>query len=165
MAPVPAPKNLDYLDCSVANTLELIGDRWSLLILRDAFMGVRRFEDFHDDLGIARNILSARLDRLVRGGILETRRYQDHPPRDEYVLTTSGKDLFDVLLAMWRWGDRWVPPPDAEPRELYHTQCGEVTRMMPACEHCGGELKRSELRIRPGLAVVSVGLGAKAGVG
>jgi DNA-binding HxlR family transcriptional regulator len=154
---VPAPKNLDYLDCSIANTLELIGDRWSLLILRDAFMGVRRFEDFHNDLGIARNILSARLDRLIAGGILETRRYQDHPSRDEYVLTASGKDLFDVLLAMWRWGDRWAPPPEAELRELFHTQCGEVTQMVPACQHCGGELRRSELRIRPGLAVVDAG--------
>ena len=112
MGLMPARKNLDYLDCSVANALDVIGDRWSLLILRDAFLGVRRFDHWQRDLGIARNILAQRLDRLVEAEVLETRRYQDNPPRDEYVLTAKGKDLLDVLLTLWRWGDRWAPPPE-----------------------------------------------------
>lgn len=151
---MPGPKDLEYLDCSVANTVETIGDRWIILILRDAFMGVRRFEDFQKDLGIARNILSNRLDRLVGAGILETVPYQANPPRSEYKLTPMGKDLLDVLLALWRWGDRWQAPQDAELRELIHLECGEPTHIVASCSHCGGELKRSNLRIIPGLAVV-----------
>ena len=86
-----SPKDLTYLDCSIANSMEVIGDRWNILILRDAFMGVRRFEDFHKDLGIARNILSDRLDRLVAADVLKQVRYQDNPPRDEYKLTPKGQ--------------------------------------------------------------------------
>jgi len=152
---VPARKSLAFLNCSVANTLDIIGDRWTVLILRDLFMGVRRFEDFHDDLGIARNILSDRLDRLVRAGVVETRRYQEHPARDAYVLTENGKDLVDVLLALWRWGDRWAPAPGMEPRHLVHLDCGHVTHAVPSCAHCGGELRRSNLRIEPALPVVT----------
>jgi DNA-binding HxlR family transcriptional regulator len=155
MGLMPARKNLDYLDCSVANALDVIGDRWSLLILRDAFLGVRRFDHWQRDLGIARNILAQRLDRLVEAEVLETRRYQDNPPRDEYVLTAKGKDLLDVLLTLWRWGDRWAPPPEEMHRDLIHLDCGEVTHAVPSCAHCGGELKRSNLRIEPGLDVVA----------
>ena len=81
------------------------------MILRDAFLGVRRFDEFQRDLGIARNILSDRLDRLVAEGILEPTRYEDHPPRYEYLLTAKGEDLLDVMLALWRWGERWDPVP------------------------------------------------------
>ena len=155
MRVMPARKNLDYLDCSVANALDVIGDRWSLLILRDAFMGVRRFDHWQRDLGIARNILAQRLDRLVEAEVLATQRYQDNPPRDEYRLTAKGKDLLDVLLTLWRWGDRWAPPPDAAHRDLIHVACGHVTHAVPSCAHCGGELTRSNLRIEPGLDVVA----------
>lgn len=151
---MPARKTLDYLDCSVANTLDIIGDRWTVLLLRDAFLGVRRFDDFQKDLGIARNILSTRLDRLVGAGVFETRRYEDRPPRDEYVLTAKGKDLLDVLLALWRWGDRWAPPPVDWNRDLIHLDCGQPTHAVASCAHCGGELTRANLRIEPGLAVV-----------
>jgi DNA-binding HxlR family transcriptional regulator len=157
---MPARKNLDYLDCSVANALDIIGDRWSLLILRDAFLGVRRFDDWQKDLGIARNILAQRLDRLVQAEILEPRRYQESPARDEYVLTAKGKDLLDVLLTLWRWGDRWTPPPPKVHRDLVHLDCGHVTHAVPSCAHCGEELKRSNLRIEPGLAVVAERLAA-----
>jgi DNA-binding HxlR family transcriptional regulator len=154
MSVMPARKNLDYLDCSVANALDIIGDRWSLLILRDAFLGVRRFDDWQRDLEIARNILAQRLDRLVEAEVLEARRYQENPPRDEYVLTAKGKDLLDVLLTLWRWGDRWAPPPPEMHRDLVHLDCGHVTHAVPSCAHCGQELTRSNLRIEPGLAVV-----------
>ena len=151
---MPGPKDLTYLGCSIANSVPILGDRWNILILRDAFMGVRRFEDFQTDLGIARNILSSRLDDLVGAGIFETREYQDNPPRHEYRLTEKGKDLMDLLLALWRWGDRWAPPELRDPRKLIHLDCGHPTQIVAACAHCGGELKRSNLRIEPGLEVV-----------
>lgn len=159
---MPKRKTLEYLDCSVANALDVIGDRWCLLILRDAFLGVRRFDDFQQDLGIARNILSERLDRLLTAEVLETRRYQEHPPRDEYVLTAKGKDLLDVLLTLWRWGDRWAPPPEEMHRDLVHVDCGHATHAVPSCARCGAELNRSNLRIEPALAVVSERLSVKA---
>lgn len=161
MAPMPGPKDLGYLDCSIAQNVDIIGDRWNVLILRDAFIGVRRFEDFANDLGIARNILSNRLDRLVSAGVFEAVQYQEHPPRDEYRLTEKGKDLLDVLLALWRWGDRWSPPT-GDLRQLIHLDCGKPTYSVAACAHCGGELKRSNLRIEPGLDVVDNRLAARA---
>jgi DNA-binding HxlR family transcriptional regulator len=144
---MPSPKRLDHLECVVANGLEVFGDRWSVLILRDAFLGVRRFEEFRRDLAIARNILTDRLDRLVDNGILARRPYQDHPPRDEYVLTDKGKDLLDVLLALWRWGDRWEPVTN--PRKLIHKSCGEATYAVATCAHCGEALSRRDLLLDP----------------
>ncbi len=91
MAFVPSRKSLEHLRCSVANTAELIGDRWTVLILRDAFMGVRRFDDFQKDLGIARNVLTERLTMLVDNDILFTQQYEDRPPRFEYRLTLKGQ--------------------------------------------------------------------------
>ncbi len=146
---MPMRKSLAELECTVANGVELFGDRWSLMILRDAFLGVRRFDEFRRDLGISRNILSERLDRLVAAGILETRRYEDHPPRHEYVLSEKGRDLLDVLLALWRWGDRWDPVPVERRRRLIHRDCGEATPGVVVCTHCGGELERRNLRIDP----------------
>jgi DNA-binding HxlR family transcriptional regulator len=150
---MPPRKSFDHLDCSIANTVGLIGDRWSLLILRDAFYGVRRFDDFQRDLGIARNILTERLDTLTRHGVLTTRLYNDRPPRHEYVLTEKGRDLFDVLMALWRFGDRWEPADD--PRVAIHTDCGMQTHLVPACAHCGGELTRRNVRVVPLPAVVA----------
>ena len=92
--------------CSVARPLGVVGERWTLLILRDAFNGVRRFEDFQESLGIARNILTDRLQTLVAQGVLEKRRYQEHPERFEYRLTAKGRDLFPVLVALMQCGDR-----------------------------------------------------------
>ena len=152
---MPGPKDLGYLECSIANSVPILGDRWNLLIIRDAFMGVRRFEDFQADLGIARNILSSRLNDLVAEGLFETVPYQDNPPRNEYRLTPKGKDLMDLLLALWRWGDKWAPPEERDPRELIHLDCGESTHIVASCAHCGGELTRSNLRIVPGLEVLA----------
>lgn len=146
---MPAPKSLTDLQCALANGVEIFGDRWSLLILRDAFLGVKRFEEFHRDLGIARNVLSARLDRLVIEGILTTRSYQENPPRHDYLLTEKGKDLLDVLLALWRWGDRWDPVDEEDRRYLIHRDCGATTHGVVVCSVCGGELRRSNLRIEP----------------
>ena len=94
--------------CAIAATLEVVGDPWTLLILRDAFQGVRRFEQWQERLGVARNVLAARLKSLVGYGVMETRRYSERPPRHEYVLTAKGRDLSNVLLTMAEWGDRHV---------------------------------------------------------
>src|SRR6185437_16671788 len=97
-------------NCSIARALEVLGDRWTLLVIRDAFLGVHRFDDFQRDLGVARNVLSDRLARLVDEGLLERRRYQERPERFEYRLTEKGLDLFEVLAALMHWGDRWYAP-------------------------------------------------------
>jgi DNA-binding HxlR family transcriptional regulator len=157
---MPSPKRLDHLECVVANGLEVFGDRWSVLILRDAFLGVRRFEEFRRDLDIARNILTDRLDRLVGNGILIRQPYQEHPPRDEYMLTDKGKDLLDVLLALWRWGDRWEPV--SNPRRLIHKSCGQVTYAVATCAHCGEALtSRRDLLVEPLPPVVAERLAAR----
>ena len=97
-------------NCSVARTLELVGERWTLLIVRDAFLGRRRFEEFQESLGIARNILTDRLAKLVDHGIFERVRYQERPERYEYRLTDKGRDLRVPLLALMQWGDRHLSP-------------------------------------------------------
>ena len=144
----------DYssFNCSVADTAQIIGERWSLLILRDAFYGVRRFDDFQKDLGIARNILSDRLAKLMAHGIMETRRYQEHPPRNEYRLTEKGKDLFDVLVALMTWGERWGAAED--PQVLIHNDCGSHTQLVATCSNCGEHIHRRNVRVEPMLPIV-----------
>src|ERR671919_3186160 len=109
-------KDFSEMPCSVARTLEVIGDRWTILILRDAFYGVRRFDDLRRGLGVARNILTDRLSKLVEHGVLERVPYQDPPPRFEYRLTEKGRDLWHVVTAVRQWGDRWAAP-DGPPRK------------------------------------------------
>jgi DNA-binding HxlR family transcriptional regulator len=111
--------SLEDRNCSIAQCLEVTGDWWTLLILRDVFLGVRRFDELQVDLGISRNVLARRLDQLVADEILERRPYSDAPPRAEYVLTEKGRDLFPVLAAMMRWGDKWLSP-DGPPINLLH---------------------------------------------
>jgi DNA-binding HxlR family transcriptional regulator len=98
------------MPCSVAQCLEVVGERWTMLVVRDAFRGMRRFEDFRTSTGISRNTLTDRLDLLVREGVLERRPYQERPPRHEYLLTDKGRDLWHVVTAMREWGDRWAAP-------------------------------------------------------
>ena len=142
-------KKLTDLECSIARTLEVVGERWSLLILRDAFYGVRRFDDFQQELGVARNILTDRLNKLVGHGVLEKSQYEERPPRFEYRLTEKGRDLLPVLLTMMRWGDRWAMTGDAPPVTLTHTTCGNDTHAILTCASCGEELRLGELRVHP----------------
>jgi DNA-binding HxlR family transcriptional regulator len=136
------------MDCSVARTLEVVGERWSLLILRNAFYGVRRFDDFQRGLGIARNILANRLSALVDHGVFDRHQYQDRPLRYEYRLTDKGRDLLPVVLAMMRWGDRWTS--DAEPPvTLTHTTCGKITHPRVTCDHCGEALDLRTVQADP----------------
>src|SRR5918997_3091370 len=122
-----SPADFAAMDCSIARTLDAIGDRWSLLIIRDAFYGVRRFDVFQKDLGVARNVLTDRLQKLVDKGVLERRQYEERPPRFEYRLTERGRDLVGVVLAMMRWGDRWTGGGDSPPVTLTHLSCGHAT--------------------------------------
>jgi DNA-binding HxlR family transcriptional regulator len=146
---MPRPVDLSQFSCSVARTLGIVGDKWTLLVLRDAFYGVRRFEDFARDLGIARNVLTSRLTRLVDAGVLIRRQYEEHPPRFEYRLTAKGRDLLPVLLTMMRWGDTWAGPDDEAPIDLLHDACSNSTHAVITCEHCGDELTPFNVKVEP----------------
>ncbi len=106
-------KSFETLECPIARSLERVGEWWSILILRDAFLGATRFEQFQKSLGIASNMLTRRLGALVEAGMLEKRRYSERPPRDEYVLTEQGRDFLPVLWALLAWGNRHFAPEGA----------------------------------------------------
>jgi DNA-binding HxlR family transcriptional regulator len=138
------------MNCAIAQSLEIIGEWWTLLILRDAFFGVTRFGDFQSRLGIARNILSARLDKLVETGVLERRVYDEARNRSDYVLTDKGRALWPVLTAIRQWGDEWVLGEGNEPVELVHETCGARCHATPTCSECGEPLRLEDLRAVPG---------------
>jgi len=142
-------RTYDDQNCSIARALELVGERWTLLIVRDAFLGVRRFDDFQESLGLSRGVLTDRLNRLIDAGILERRMYQEHPPRYEYRLTDKGLDLWPVTIALLKWGDRYYAD-DGPPRLILHRDCGgEVTEQL-TCAKCGAELDARDVEARPG---------------
>jgi len=143
-------RNLSAWPCSVARSLELVGDAWSALILRDAFHGLRRFDDFHNSLGLARNTLSDRLNKLVEGGLLSRRPYQNNPPRNEYVLTEKGKDFFPVLAALLAWGDRWLDGGDGAPVTLHHKAHLHPLRISMVCGDCGESVASDDVEFRLG---------------
>jgi DNA-binding HxlR family transcriptional regulator len=126
-------------NCSVARSLEVIGERWTLLIVRNAFYGVRRFDDHQRWLGIARNVLQARLERLVEEGILRKELYQERPPRYEYRLTRKGIDLWPVLVTLLQWGDRHATDA-GPPMVLRHKGCGGGVDDHLRCDRCGADL-------------------------
>lgn len=133
----------------MARTLELIGERWTILIVREAFLGTRRFDEFHRALGVARNVLQARLERLVEAGILQRVLYQERPPRHEYRLTDKGVDLWPVLVALLKWGDRYAAPAGA-PMVLMHRDCGGEVDDRRRCTRCQAELAARDVRAVPG---------------
>ena len=138
--------------CSIARTLELVGERWTLLIVRDAFLGLRRFEEFQQSLGIARNVLTDRLNRLVEEGILRRTEYQQRPTRYEYRLTRKGVDLWPVLMSAMKWGDRHLYEGEA-PVRVVHEGCGGELDERFHCTKCGAELGPGDVHgePRPGL--------------
>jgi DNA-binding HxlR family transcriptional regulator len=136
--------------CSIAATLEVVGERWSLLIVRNVLLGVRRFDALQQDLGVARNVLQARLERLIEHGVLERRLYQEHPPRYEYFLTEKGLDLWPTIVALLQWGDRYAPTPDGPPVLLEHRGCGGAIDAHRICERCGERLGPRDSIARPG---------------
>jgi DNA-binding HxlR family transcriptional regulator len=142
------------MNCSIGQSLEVVGEWWSLLIIRDAFMGVTRFDEFQEDLGIARNVLNQRLSHLVEEGIFERVAYNEHPPRYDYVLTEQGRDLWPVVVALRQWGDRWRAP-DGPPLQLVHRQCGHITELVAVCGHCGESVGPTDVSAVPGPGHVS----------
>jgi DNA-binding HxlR family transcriptional regulator len=147
------PRTYDSQVCSIARTLEVIGDRWTMLVIRDVFNGFRRFDDIQGNLGCARNVLADRLSRLVEDGILEKRRYQERPERFEYRLTEKGIDLWPVLVTLLKWGDRHAPGPDGPPVIVRHRGCGGEVNELLNCSRCGKAVtpRTSEATPGPGL--------------
>ncbi len=152
--------------CSVARALGVIGDRWSPLLVREAFGGATRFEEFLDGVGASRAIVTDRLAKLVEGGVFERKSYQDNPPRHTYTLTDKGRDLLPVLLTLQAWGDRWLDDGKGPPFSIVHDTCGHATEARLYCTHCNEPLgsdisghprpgswardrKRTKRRLRP----------------
>jgi DNA-binding HxlR family transcriptional regulator len=129
---------LQDLYCSVARTWSVIGERWTMMILRECFRGERRYDHFRSKLGLGANVLNDRLRVLVDEGILDRVQYQDHPPRYEYRLTTKGADLYPVLLSLVGWGDKYKN--DVPPMRLIHRGCSNAAEPHMTCAHCGEPL-------------------------
>lgn len=141
--------------CSIARTLEVVGERWSLLIVRDALLGLRRFDEFQQSLAIARNVLTDRLTKLVEHGVFERVRYQDRPARYEYRLTPMGEELFLPLLALMHWGDRHLAGDVGPPRLVEHSGCGGSVVEELVCSGCGRKVTPGQVHTRPGPALTA----------
>lgn len=129
-------QNVGEMPCSVARSLSILGDRWTLLVLRNAFLGMRRFDDFQTNLGVTRHVLADRLSRLVETGVFSKVPYQDNPPRYEYRLTDMGRDLYPVLLALTAWGDKWLDEGKGAPLQYFHQSCGHTFTPVTVCSEC-----------------------------
>ena len=136
--------------CSIARTLDIAGEPWSPLILRDVYVGMRRFDDIQRDLGISRKVLTQRLDWLVDRNMLERQPYSERPPRSEYVLTDKGLAFCDVLLVMTAWGDRWAVGPEGPPALHRHRECGAITSVHLACSECGEPITAADVDVEAG---------------
>jgi DNA-binding HxlR family transcriptional regulator len=139
-------------NCSIRRTLDVVGEKWTLLVLRESYYGVRRFEDFARGLGCARNLLSARLNTLVEQGILRREPYKEPGARTrvEYHLTDKGRELLPVLLALMQWGDRWTADPAGPAAEVNHVDCGKPVSVTLTCAAGHGPLTSRDTRVRPG---------------
>lgn len=142
---------------SIARTLRVMGDRWSGLVIREAFYGVRRFDDFHRQLAIATNVLADRLDRLVEHGVLGRVPYQHQPTRYEYRLTEKGLDLYPVIITLAQWGGKWGDLQLGAAIELQHRSCGAVVEPTLTCPECGEPVAARDMRALPGPAMLRVG--------
>ena len=136
-------------NCSISRTLAFLGERWTVLVLREIFLGNRRFDAIQSQLGVATNVLSERLGSLVDEGILERRPYSDHPQRFEYRLTEKGRELQPVLLTLLKWGDRYKAP-NGPPVTIVHEDCGHEAEGITVCSHCGGEMHARNIHAEPG---------------
>ena len=146
------------MHCSIGQALEVVGEWWTPLILRNVYLGLHRFDELVEDLGVSRNLLTARLDRLVANRVLERRPYQDRPARYEYHLTDAGRDVVPALMTLMAWGDRWTTPSGGPPMRLVHDGCGAVFTPRVACSECGDVI--SAQTVTP-----TAGPGAAAGPG
>lgn len=136
--------------CSIARTLDVIGEPWSPLILRDVFVGINRFDQIQEDLGISRKVLTQRLKWLVETGVLERREYSAKPPRLAYVLTAKGLELCDLLLVMVSWGDRWTTGAAGPPVLFRHHACGQTSEAELSCSLCHQPMRAGDVDVLPG---------------
>jgi DNA-binding HxlR family transcriptional regulator len=150
-------RDIGEMTCSVARTLAVVGDRWTLMILRDCFLGTRRFDDFQSQLGATPHVLADRLRKLVEAGVLERVAYQRRPTRHEYRLTEKGLDLYPVIASLVRWGDRWEAGDAGPPLELRHRPCGHATTPTLVCSECHEPLDPRAMEARPGPALRALG--------
>lgn len=141
--------NFGDMACSIARTLAVMGEPWTPLVIRDVFVGMNRFEQIQRDLGISRKVLTERLNHLVEHEILQRRPY-DNRPRYEYHLTERGTELFEVLMAMVRWGDKWLAGKAGPPVLYRHRACGEISHVDPRCGHCGEPMHATDIDVLPG---------------
>jgi DNA-binding HxlR family transcriptional regulator len=140
-------KSFEHFNCSLAQTLSVIGEHWTMLIIRDAFFGVRRFDEFHKSLGIARNVLSDRLKKLVQAGVLEKSEGPGHP---EYRLTEKGLALQPVMIAMTHWGDTYMPHPEGTRLTFIDRRDGKPIKPVAVYAADGRRLKPREIRAKAG---------------
>lgn len=138
------------MQCSLARSLDRMGDWWSPLILRDLYVGVVRFDELVEDLGVSRNLLAQRLDALVARKLVVRRAYQQRPRRYEYRLSAAGKDLIPVILALTSWGDRWAQPREGAPVEFLHESCGRKFEPHITCSVCGERIEADKVKVVPG---------------
>jgi DNA-binding HxlR family transcriptional regulator len=136
--------------CSIARTLEILGERWTLLVVRDALLGLRRFDDFQHSLGVARNVLTDRLKRLVEAGVLERVPYQQRPQRFEYQLTAMGRELGVPIVGLMHWGDRHLASPAGPPRLTRHRDCDGDLHAALVCGTCGEPVGPGGVELLPG---------------
>lgn len=141
-------KRFDEMSCAIAQTLNQVGDWWTLLIVRDAMKGARRFSDFHESTGIAKNILTDRLNKLVDNGIMVREEVGVRGQRQEYVLTERGEALFPILMAMQQWGDKWIYGDDEAPVEVFDSRTGETLAPIQVANESGKEVTHRELGSR-----------------
>jgi len=138
------------MQCSLARGLELIGDWWTPLIVRDLFLGLSRFEELIEDLGLSRNLLSARLRSLEKGGIIARYPYQERPRRYAYRLSAAGLELVPVLVALTAWGDRWAHPREGRPIVFRHAKCGKTFSPAIVCAECHEPLETAAIEAMAG---------------
>lgn len=136
--------------CNIARGANVLGDHWNLLLIREACLGTRRFDDFQANLGIGRSILTSRLNGLVDEGILDRVGYQQRPARHEYRLTDKGRDAYGVLVAMAAWAERWMAGPEGTPVLQRHTTCGHDMHAVVVCSRCAEPIDVREVKVRPG---------------
>jgi DNA-binding HxlR family transcriptional regulator len=141
---MPLGSNYEDQDCSLARSLEVLGERWTLLIVRDAFHGLTRYDEFQRSLGVATNVLSSRLQKLVAAGVLER-----EGPRGSYNLTQKGRDLYPVLLTLISWADRYEPGPDGPEVLILHSSCDRPAGGALRCEHCGEPVSLDNIQVVP----------------
>jgi len=134
----------------VARSVDVLGDHWNLLLIRQACLGTRRFDDFQSALGIGRNILTQRLARLVDEGIFSKVPSQERAGRHEYRLTDKGRDVYPILAAMAAWGERWLTGPEGTPLVLHHTSCEHDMRAVVVCSQCAEPLDVRAVRAKAG---------------